>query len=293
MKLDKPINILVQRRSAIGDVVMTTGVVRELKARYGDNAQIDIGTDCLGVYRNNPHVRNIIPVDQLPNVGQWDIHYNLDDAYEVNPVDNYVDNYFYRVFGTTDMDKHVELFPTDSDLSVVQDFQTNNELDTYIVVHMRNWHWQAKNIDMAVWLDIYGKLFEETADFKIVCVGGQTDHVVDHPLFVDARDKFDVQQLKVLCDGARAFVGIDSAPYWSASASSTKLIALLTHLRPEVILPFRTAPTIAIQTSEACAGCNDRQQRPVRQIVCAKTNYPCINNFNTDQIAKEILKQLG
>ena len=80
MKISQPINILVQRRSAIGDVIMTTGVVRELKARYGDNANIDIGTDFAEVYRNNPYVRNVIPVDQLPNVNRWDLYYNLDDA---------------------------------------------------------------------------------------------------------------------------------------------------------------------------------------------------------------------
>ena len=290
MKISQPINILVQRRAAIGDVIMTTGVVRELKARYGDNANIDIGTDFAEVYRNNPYVRNVIPVDQLPNVNRWDLYYNLDDAYELNPENHYIDNYFYRVFGTVDLDRSVDLFPSSEDQTTVLNFQYQNELDKYIVVHLRNWHWQAKNISMDVWFDVFAKLFEVKTDFKIVCIGGQTDHFVDHPLFVDARDQFNMQQLKHLCNSASAFVGIDSGPFQCAAASSTHVIGLLTHLLPERIMPFKNAT--AIPTREECRGCNDRQARPVRQVVCQHGDYRCTNNFDTDAIAQAILTQL-
>ena len=64
-KLDKALNILVKRRAAIGDVILTTGVVRELKNRYKDDANIYVATDCLEVYKNNPHVRGVVPVDAV------------------------------------------------------------------------------------------------------------------------------------------------------------------------------------------------------------------------------------
>ena len=57
MKLEQPINILVQRRAAIGDVIMTTGIVRELKRRYGNNANVDVATDFAEAYRNNPNIQ--------------------------------------------------------------------------------------------------------------------------------------------------------------------------------------------------------------------------------------------
>ena len=297
MKLEQPINILVQRRGAIGDVIMSTGVVRELKRKYGTDANIDVATDFAGIYRNNPNIRNIFPVDQVPSVNnKYEIYINLDNAYELNPTEHYVANYFYRAFGTTSMNMATELFPDDNDKNVV-DADLKNIGDKFIVVHMRNWHWTAKNITIDVWFDIYAKLFEERTDFKIVTVGGITDlHIEDHPLFVDLRGKYNDQQLKYLCDNARAFVGIDSGPYWVASASSTHIIALLTHLRPEVILPWRKHDyannTTAIQTLEDCRGCNDDQVRPVSQLVCKKSNTPCNNNFDTDAITKAILAQL-
>lgn len=296
MKLEQPLNILVQRRAAIGDVIMSTAVVRELKLKYGPDANIDVATDFAEVYRNNPHIRNIFPVDQLPEVNRWDIFVNLDNAYELNPTQHYQKNYMYRAFGSNSLNAAVELFPSDEDIATVVNFQQQNELDRYIVVHLRNWHWTAKNISMDVWLDVFAKVFEQTADFKIVCVGGSTDHFVEHPLFVDGRAKFNNQQLKVLCDGALAFAGVDSGPYWCAAASQTHIIALLTHLRPEVIVPIRNwedgKNAVAIQTLEDCRGCNDVQQRPVSRLVCSKGNTPCNNNFDNDAITKAILAVL-
>jgi ADP-heptose:LPS heptosyltransferase len=298
MKLEKPFNILVRRRAAIGDVIMSTGVVRELKKRYGENANIDVVTEQMGIYRNNPHVRNVIHSNTPPDINNYQFYINLDDAYEDSPTHHYVQSYFYRAFGAGhECDMSTELFASDEDKTTVLNFQYTNKLDKYIVVHMRNWHWTAKNISMDVWFDVYAKLFEKRTDFKVVCVGGPTDLFVEgHPLFVDARAVFSDQQLKVLCDGAKCFVGIDSGPYWAASASSTHIVALLTHLRPEIIVPFRKWElgynATSIQTLEDCRGCNDIQERPVRQLNCPKGNTPCNNNFDTVAIADTILAQL-
>ena len=296
MKIEKPINILVQRRAAIGDVIMITGVVRELKRRYGERANIDVATDFFEVFRNNPHIRNIITVNGA-KPEHYDVYVNLDDAYEYNPENHYVDGYFFRTFGNIEpFDKSVELFPSDKDREEVNaDLQDIG--NKFIVVHMRNWHWGAKNISMDIWFDVYAKIFEQTTDFKVVCVGGSTDHAVeDHPLFFDARNRYNSQQLKYLCDHARCFVGIDSGPFQCAAASSTHIIGLLTHLLPGYIMPYRKRElgynTTAIPTEENCRGCNSRQARPVRQINCEKTNYPCTNNFDTDTIADAILRQL-
>lgn len=296
MKLTTPIDILVQRRGAIGDVIMTTGIVRQLKQIYGDNANIDVATDFAEPYRNNPNIRNVFPVDQVPDVkNRWDMYYNLDDAYENNPTQHYVRNYFYRIFGDTSMNMSVELFPTTDDIAKV-DVDLKEIGSKFIVVHLRNWHWPSKNISMDVWLDVFGQLFEDRVDFTVVCVGGSTDNYVDHPLFFDARGKYNSQQIKYLCDRAKCFVGIDSGPFQCAAASSTHIIALLTHLHPDYILPFRKYDlgynSTAIPTEEDCRGCNSEQVRPVRQLVCKKSTFPCVDNFNTRLIADSILAQL-
>ena len=109
MKLTKPINILIKRRAAIGDVIMSTGIVRELKRQYKGNANIYVATDCIEVFKNNPHVSGVVPFDAARNE-QFDVVYNLDDAYELNPLNHYLDSYFYRAFGRTDLNQSPE-FP--------------------------------------------------------------------------------------------------------------------------------------------------------------------------------------
>ena len=240
MKLEQPINILVRRRAAIGDTIMSTAVVRELTKRY-NNCNIDVATEFVEVYRNNPHIRNIYLPHMMPDVAAYDLYINLDDAYELNPTQHYVDSMFYRAFGDNFriLDQRVELWPSDDDRrEVVQDMEDLGQ--QFIVVHMRQWHWASKNISLDTWFEVFGLLFEQRTDFTIVCVGGDTDFAVqDHPLIFDARGRYNSQQLKYLCDHARAFVGIDSGPFQCAAASNTHIIALLTHLRPECILPYR------------------------------------------------------
>lgn len=296
MILEKPINILVRRRAAIGDVIMSTVVVRELKHRYGANCMIDIATDFIDIFRNSPHVRNIYPVDAAPDTNKYDLFVNLDDAYELNPTQHYVNNYVYRALGTVDVNKQVELFCDDTDCA-----QVDADLEIlgrpFVVVHMRNWHWASKNMKFEVWLQIFEKIFHHTTDMTVVCVGGKTDHALHNaPLFYDFRDRYNSQQIAYLISQAECFVGTDSGPFHCAAATDTHMVALLTHLRPERILPYRHGQLgwncTAIQTLEDCAGCNDDQIRPVRQLVCKKETFPCAGNWNVDQIAQAILAQL-
>ena len=295
MNIEAPINVLVRRRAAIGDVIMSTGVVRELKQRYGTDANIDVVTEKLEVWRNNPHIRNMYHTGEPPDANNYDVYINLDDAYEKNPLNHFIDSMFYRAFGANNLDKSVEIFPTEEDCQIVD--QDLKEIgDRFIVVHMRNWHYAQKNITTDVWFDVYAKLFEQRTDFKILCTGGPTDLVVDHPLFVDIRTKYTDQQLKYLFDRSLAFVGIDSGPYWVAAASSTHIVALLTNIPVNSILPYRNMQLgyncTAITTLEECGGCYNEQARPVNVWTCKKNTTPCNNNFKTDEIANAILKQL-
>jgi ADP-heptose:LPS heptosyltransferase len=295
MQIERPQQILVRRRAALGDVIMSTGVVRELKKKY--LCDIDIATEFPNVFDNNPHVRAIYHTDAMPEVKNYDLYINLDDAYEHNPVNHYVDSYFYRAFGTPNVDnKSVELFVTEFDKDVVDSFCRDNELDRYIVIHIRQWYWELKNMAWSTWFAVFERIFSERTDFKIVCVGSERDGFVDHPLFVDARDKLSIQQQKLLMDRAACFVGIDSGPFHIAAASNTHIIALQTHLLPERILPYRREMfgynTTAIMSNIDCVGCNDVQQRPVRQVVCKHVDYRCKDNFNADRIANNILEIL-
>ena len=289
MNIERSTQILVRRRAALGDVIMSTGVVRELKKKY--NCEIDVATEYPNVFNNNPHVRAVYHPEATPKVELYDLYINLDDAYELNPLNHYLDSYFYRAFATSDVDKSVELFPNDNDQAVVDRFIEDNDLDRYIVIHIRQWYWALKNMSWDTWWLIFEQLFTARTDFKIVTVGSLQDGTVEHPLFADAREILNIQQQRLLLDRARCFVGIDSGPYHVAAASSTHMISLHTHLLPERIVPQWKAVT-PILSNVDCVGCNDVQQRPVRQVVCKHGDFRCSNNFDAARIAKNILELL-
>ena len=295
MNIEKPTQILVRRRAALGDTIMSTGVVRELKKKYV-NSNIDVATEFLAVYNNNPHIRHLYHSDAMPDPSKYDIYINLDDAYEDNPVNHYVDSYFHRAFGETSFDKSVELFPTEIHTAHVDSFIAEHDLNKFIVIHMRQWYWAMKNMSTDTWFEVFEHLFIDRTDFKIVCVGSAADGFVDHPLFVDARGTFEPQELKALMDHAKCFVGTDSGPFQCAAASKTHIVALLTHLLPERIVPHRKHVmgynSSTIMSDISCVGCNDNQQRPVRQISCVHGDFPCSNKFDSIRIANVILESL-
>ena len=295
VKIEKPITILVKRRAALGDVVMSTGVVRELNKHHGECA-ITVETDYPLVYKNNPYIIDLRNWGEC-NATDYDVVYNLDDAYELNPENHFIDSMFYRVFGDklTNLDRSPDLHPDDQDRLIV-DADIKELAAPFVAIHMRNWAWPLKNIDVDIWADIVGKVFEKRTDIKIVTVGGPTDYTFEHPLFFNANARYTPQQLKYFLDHARCFVGIDSGPFQIAGASDTHVIGLLTHNPPEYIMPIRHLdPTwhhTAIQASVDCAGCNIDQQRPVRQVLCKHGDYRCNKSWDTQKIADAILEQL-
>lgn len=296
MKIEKPIEILVRRRAALGDVVYTTGVVRELKRKYGNNANITVWTEFTDVYKNNPHIKQVVSTNEELPIAAFDIFHNLDNCYEYNPANHYVDSYFYRVFGSNHgLVRDTELYPTVEDqAAVAKDLEFIGS--KFIAIHMRQWHWELKNIKQEVWLDIFAKLFEITIDYKIVFVGGPTDGHIDHPLMINTCGRYNPQELKCLLDHASCFVGIDSGPYAIATASNVPMVPLLSHMPPSTIIPIRANSagfkSLVVQADLPCVGCYERQERPVSQIVCERGDYACNSTWNTDKIVQAITNYL-
>jgi ADP-heptose:LPS heptosyltransferase len=296
LKIEKPIDILVRRRAALGDVIYTTGVVRELYNQYRGYARITVQTDFPEVFANSPYVHHVVSCDTGLTVSEFDIYHNLDNCYEYNPCNHYVDSYFHRVFGDRhELVRDTELHPTDADREAV-DKDLEFIGDKFIAVHMRQWHWELKNIKQDVWFEIFEKVFTERVDYKIVFVGGEADGAVEHPLMINTCGRYSPQELKCLLEHAACFVGIDSGPYAIATTTKTPMVTLLSHMPPSTIIPIRANGegwnTKVVQASVDCVGCYERQQRPVSQIVCERGDYACNSLWDTDKISQAILGYL-
>jgi len=283
--------ILVDRRRALGDLVMITPVLRELRRRYPD-AWLQVVTEEPGVLNNNPHVSSVVKPADMQKADPWDVYVNLNDAYEEQVTSHYVDSYLYRAFGKDglDLDRSPEMFPTADECSNVDDV-LEQVGKNYIVVHMRRWAWENKNIDLETWSALFTRLHEKYAGLKVVAVGAQYDyHVPAEPdKFVDLVGQLSLGEIQYLISRARAFVGPDSGPFHIAGTTATPIVALISHLLPEQILPTRGGKfgkDVTVVTSNVpCLGCYSRQTPPVRELTCEnEVKFVCSKSFDNLKI---------
>ena len=166
--------ILIDRRAALGDLVMITPVLREMRKRYPE-AWIQVVTEEPGILKNNPHVNSVVMPADMQKSDPWDVYVNLNDAYEKQVTSHYVDSYLHRAFGvsTDAIDRSPEMFPTDEEKQAVDEAVEEIGSD-YIVVHMRRWAWENKNIDIEIWSALFTRLQEKYPGVKIVSVGAKS-----------------------------------------------------------------------------------------------------------------------
>ena len=291
--------ILVDRRRALGDLVMITPVLRELRRRHPD-AFLQVVTEEPDVLHNNPHVSQVVKPDDMQKADPWDLYINLNDAYEEQVTSHYVDSYLCRAFGQEGLavDHSPEIFPTDEEKSNVD--QVIEEINSdYIVVHMRRWAWENKNIDLEIWSSVFTRLHEKYPTVKVVAVGAKYDfRVPPQPdRYIDLVEQLSIGEIQYLISKARAFVGPDSGPFHIAGTTSTPMVALISHLLPEQILPTRSGEfgkDITVVTSDVeCLGCYARQTPPVRELVCENAvKWACSKSFDNQKIFNALEKIL-
>ena len=110
--------ILIDRRMALGDVIMITPVVREFRKRYPE-AFIQVVTEKPEVLANNPAVDATSKPTEMKAEDPWDVYVNLNDAYETNVTSHYVDSMIYRAFGEDNghIDRSLSVYETDEERS--------------------------------------------------------------------------------------------------------------------------------------------------------------------------------
>lgn len=285
--------ICVDRRKAVGDVIMITPVLRELRKRYED-ALIYVITEEVGVMENNPHIDGVYHPSNMAS-GAFDIYINLNDAYELHNTENFIDCFLRRAFGnnTENIDKTCILESSEEEKENVKQAIIDINSD-YIVFHMRQFAWLNKNIDLSVWYAIMDRVEKEYPNIKMISIGHNYDHRIPQRdiRYIDLNDQLTFGEMKDIISGAKLFMGIDSAPFHIAGTTNTPIIALLNHVTAEQILPFRDNISV-VYAEVPCIGCYARQQAPVRNLVCEQAEqWVCNKRFDVDKIMNEIDKIL-
>jgi ADP-heptose:LPS heptosyltransferase len=296
--------ILIDRRKALGDVLMITPVLAELRKRWGKMSWIQVVTEETIVLKNNPDVNCVVKPSQMIKEDPWDVYINLNDAYETNPLCNYIDCYFARAFGRpefipADVDKSIRVHPTTEEIERVAGIIKEKIQSDYIVVHMRRWAWENKNIDVNIWGTFFTLLNEKYPNLKIVSVGAQYDYkATDIMNGVDLSNELSIGEMNILISMSKVFIGGDSGPYWVAASTPAPIVALLSHMNPDQILPWRDGVygknVTVVQSDVPCVGCYKRQATvPVRNLVCENDEqWLCSKKFSPQSMLEAVEKYL-
>ena len=292
--IDYP-RILINRRAALGDILMATPIIRKLYNDRQGKCFIDfsVNPEYEELVSHNPYIKNKITVPYSTiNLHNYDIVINLDLVYEKNPKLHPIDAYSFFACGQILDDKETEFYTSDKhklDAEKFSDLVGNN----YIIFHLRNAYGISRNLPLNFWHKLLDQLVNNVAQ-KIIFIGSMQDNFFQgHPHLIDARGQFDLSTLKEIVAKSKLFVGTDSGPMHIAATTKTDIIAMFTSVKSTYRCPIRKHGNFyPIETKIDCYGCQENFLPPVTSIHCMRNDYECVNRFDAYTIASQIKKIL-
>lgn len=285
MLADDSPKIAVRRLGAIGDVLFTTGVIRQIKIKNPKH-KIIVSTAFPDVFRGNPNVETV--VRSLDGVKVEKV-YDLDLVYENNPKMPIWEAYARSVFGNCDFDVRPEMFSGDGDLlSVKQKLAgaVDLNLDSVIVVHMST-SWPSRMWPQESWNEVTKAL--SGCGYKVVVVGSGKDFRSEMFYNVyNMHEKFNILEIRELCKRAKAFVGMDSGMLHIAQTTEIPIVGLFTVANPKYRIFNRANKTVALVPKLECRFCLHEQKPPVTFVSCKYGSNHCLHDITPNDVIQTI-----
>jgi ADP-heptose:LPS heptosyltransferase len=289
--------ILVIRKLALGDVILTTPIVEQIYNDHKGICQIDVLTLRPEVFERNPFVRQVYtPQTFSSNKTVYDKTVDLDLAYEKQPLMHITDAYAMYALGSPDKlaNKRPSLYSSHYD-RLKADW-LHDKIGDYIVVHMRHDTWPSRNIPSSFWRKIIDLLLEKTS-CAIVQVGSKDEYAFDHDSrLVDVRGILSIHELRELIATSRLYVGIDSGTLHVAATTDTPIISLFTSAHHTLRKPLgrpAEATFVAVAPQLPCYGCQAHIPAPITGVICSQgspIDPPCIHAFSIEDVNRALEK---
>lgn len=268
--------IIVQRSGALGDVILTTPVIRRLRQENPTEC-ISVVTGYPNVFRGNPHL------DQGVAASLDDRLIQLDLAYERRPNLHIVQAYMIEAFGDPGVaaDLQQELF------FLRQTFFSRDR--KYVAVHATATGWANRTLPRSTWLAVVVGL--RKAGLWPILVGGSRDSIPGADVMTF--HSTDILMQARLIAGCAAFVGSDSGIMHIAGATDVPLVGVFTCARPETRLPWRHGVLgwgcTAILPDLDCVGCQQRRPPPVTDEHCERGDTACVTMVQAETIIAAVV----
>ncbi|MBI4158720.1 glycosyltransferase [Candidatus Woesearchaeota archaeon] len=265
------IKILYIQPKGVGDIIMSTPIIRELKRKY-PFAKIDFAADdfCKDIVGGNPYINNVYSFGNLPNLQGYVtvLRPYLKTQYMINWQDTgmHIVDLYASLCGVKLDSYKTEIFPIEANL---KDYGINEKED-YICLHTES---SLKYKDWPHFRELIHKLKDI---FNIVVIDEQQhnyENTIQLPKDIGLRKKaYVVSKSKML-------IGVDSMGIHMSSAFNVPTIALYGNTLPELCKPLSNKNLITIKPEKRCT---DGWHH-----YCKEGKY-CISNITVDDILKKV-----
>lgn len=272
--------IVVKRRFAVGDVLLTTPIIRALKKLW-PLCPIDVETLSPDIFKGNKWVRRAGPKIAL-QPGALVI--DLNGAYEKIPAVPVLASYA-RVAAVAGLDYSMVEPHLDLNFEATDAYPLKE--GKWVALHVGPTTWPGKNWPMERWAQIAERL--RTSGYKVILFGAKIKSVpIAHD--VDMREQKGIQELAALLVQCRLFVGLDSFPAHAASAVCTPAVVLFGVMDPKVFA-VHSGAFEAVCSSPNHPDTAKRNRMP--GITFMNTTDACMRTITVDQVWQAIVRVIA
>lgn len=277
MQLKCKDSIGVIRMNALGDCIIATGIIKELKKRNPDK-NIFICTKHTYPFLNNEFITGIFS-EKEDILKYCSKTYDLDLCYESSPKKHRLNSYADFVFGEKNYTRE-DIRPF-INLYVKHILEVNHK---YVVIHPSA-TWASRTLSKEVWDKVVDYLLSK--NLIVISIGTEKDiKLTPKNNFHDlSTTKQALNTIHYLIDKAKMFVGIDSGMMHIAQCTDTPIVGIFSVANPDVV-KYRLDNFYIVEPTSKCKFCLQDKTEPVISIDC-ETNE-CINSVTAESIIDAI-----
>jgi len=283
--------ILVRRLGALGDVVLTTPVIRRLR-RENPDIEIGVQTGYPDVFRNSPHRLTVFQPGPLPYPwtpqGGLDHTIELDLAYERRPDMHIVRAFMLAAFDDEGdpADHRQEIFP-----GGVSPFFGDQKV---VAIHAAKAGWRSRTLPEATWIAVVEGI-RERGMFPLM-VGSMRDSAPK--VKAAAFHLHDIMSQVRIIDRCTCFIGSDSGLMHVAATTDVPIVCAFTSAAAELRMPRRYGRLDwrfeAVTPPLECIGCLARAPVPTTsEPACERGDFVCTTAVTADMLLAAMDRLLG
>lgn len=269
--------VVIQRKGALGDVLLTTGFLKEFKE---NNYDVHFITHVPEVFKNNPFVDGISAEGLTFHDNRF---FNLDNVYEKYPYQSILTSYREH-FGLI-THRPPELYSRDEDFHSMLMKMGAIKIGGVkkIAVLHPSVGWPSRTLSKSFWNKLTYDL--TLKGYSCVSIGKGNDYILDNAHNV----RINIHEARELMKHSQVFIGMDSGMMHVAFTTNIPVIGIFTIANPEYRVVPRIATTIAFAPKRECRFCLHRQSPPVNFVACEFGTNACTQDFNPKEIIDAVI----